>query len=268
MRERSGLDLALYARVNTRASRVALLEDAVRREPDCAYTHFFLGWERLRLMELEPARDRLRRALELDPELAAAWIALARLRVRELDFTGAAEATRRYLEKCPLDAIHWFKLGHYLQSTGEEEQAVEAYREAIRIRPAAMRAAIRRRDVLITEEQRRRFERPWSIGYQARINLADLWIEDGQLPRAIALLKKAVALDPERPEAHYTLGVAHERLARADAGRRDPASRSRRAGHLEKAGRHWRRYLELGGARQERVRGWLEKLREEDPDPF
>lgn len=267
-RERTGLALALFARVATRGSRVALLEDAVAREPDCPWTRFALGFERLRLLDLEPAEVQLRRARELDPKLAEAWMATAMLRMRRFDPAGAATATERYLAQCPLDAIHWFKLGCFHHSVGEVEEAVKAYRKAVRIRPETLTAAIRRRDVVVTEEQRRRFEASCSVGYAALLNVAEIRIEERRIPRAIALLERAVALDKDCPEAHYSLGIAYENLGLAETRRKDPASAARAANYLEQAGRHWRLYLELGGGQQERVRGWLDNLRRRDSDPF
>lgn len=267
-RERSGLALALYARVTTRGSRVALLEQAVAREPECAWTRYALGFERLRLLDLEPARVQLDHARELGPELAEAWEATARLRMRRFDPAGAAHALEQYLRLCPLDAVHWFKLGTYFHSIGDTEGAVRAYRRVTQISPDELTAAIRRRDVVLQEEQRRRFEPDCPVGYEAHLNLAEIRIRQGRIAVAIAQLVRAVALDETCPKAHYSLGIAYEQLGQAEAGRDDPTSVARGANYLEQAGHHWNRYLELGGSQRERVRGWLNALRERDSDPF
>jgi tetratricopeptide (TPR) repeat protein len=64
----------------------------------------------------------------------------------------------------------------------------------------------------------------------AIVNAGNLLLEAGDLNAAIARFEAAIALDPDYPEAHHNLGVAHHR-----AGRRSDAVRElRRATGLER----------------------------------
>jgi len=255
--ERSALWLVLYARLAPDPERIPLLEQAVEREPDLAWAHYALGFERLYRADREPAGIHLRRAIELDPEMPEARVALARLHLQGGDPARAVEQYERYLELCPKDALRWLKLGI---AASDEEQAYRAFVTVLAITRDELERAIHRRDVILTPEQLKRYERRCSVRYAARISLSELLMARGNYPQAVGVLEEAVAENPECPDAHFNLGIAYEKLSRLTSGS-EAAGPGRASNFAEKADHHWTRYLALGGEQRERVRGWLEDLR-------
>jgi tetratricopeptide (TPR) repeat protein len=256
-RDRSALWLTLYARLAPDPDRIPLLEQAVEREPDLAWAHFALGFERFYREEREPARVHLRRAVELDPEMPEARVALARLHLKGGDRAGAVEQYRRYLELCPKDALRWLKLGI---AVDDQEQALGAFVAVLAVTREELERAIHRRDVSLTMEQLRWYEKRCSVRYAARVSLSEILIARGNYAQAVGVLEAAVAENPECPDAHFNLGIAYEKLSRLTTGS-DPAGPGRASNFAEKADYHWTRYLALGGEQRERVRAWLEDLR-------
>lgn len=250
----TGLALTLRARIAADKDRVRRLEKAVKTAPGLAWAHYALGFEYARMQgqeHLARAQEHLKKAVKIDPDLAEAHVALFHLYMKKIQGSEAAAACERYLELCEKDALRWLKLGIYWHVSGKENRARAAYEKVLALDPETVRAAVRRRDVVLSEEQLRKYEDHGSLWYTARVNLSDILLEEGKYQEVVDLLDKAVAEAPEFPEAHYNLGIALERL-----------------GRIEKAHEQWDHYLRSGGKQQERVKAWIKELIHSHPDHF
>jgi serine/threonine protein kinase/Tfp pilus assembly protein PilF len=158
-----------------------------------AYELFSRGMMTLR-MAARDAPDRaillFRKALDLDEQYAEAWAGLgggyqlkgAQLSIPEL-LERAIEYERRALAINPAlaDAHAW--LGSALLALGRTDDALEAFREAVRLEPGQAR--------------------PWSMlarGY---------WIGKGMLTEGIDGLERAVAINPQFGYAHLQLAFLY-----------------------------------------------------------
>ena len=102
------------------------------------------------------------------------------------------------LDTSPDDAQGWMQLGRAYAVLGEADKAADSYEHASAIRPNDM-----------------------AIPLQAAATLLDrLKPEDPMPARAIALLRRVEAIDPEQPEVLWYLGVAAARDAKPDVARR------------------------------------------------
>ena len=79
-------------------------------------------------------------------------------------------------------AEYWFVLGYYLGEAGMHKEAIEAYRQAIRIKP----------DYAV-----------------AHYNLGVAYGKSGMYREGIEALKQAIRIEPDHAKAHYSLGVAY-----------------------------------------------------------
>ena len=265
---RSGLDRALWARIAPHGKRTEYLQLAETQEPDNPWIQYALGFERLNRSDMEPARRHLERATWLDPDLPESRLALAVLYEKLVKNESAAEQYEAYLDRCPLDGLRWLKLAMVRQTNKDEDGAIEAYRKVVGIDGRDIEAAIRRRDVILTGEQLRRYQERYPLRYTARVNLSEIFVNRKQYAQARSLLEAALSENPDLPDAHFNLGIVHERLSLGSGTQNKKNNRSLPNSHAEQADHHWSRYLELGGHQQERVRGWLEALRARNPDPF
>jgi cytochrome c-type biogenesis protein CcmH len=102
------------------------------------------------------------------------------------------------LETTPDDLDGWMQLGRAYAVLGEGEKAADAYDRAAALKPADL-----------------------GIPLQAVATLLDRLKPEDPLPaRAIALLRKVEAADPDRPEVLWYLGVAAARDSKPDVARK------------------------------------------------
>jgi tetratricopeptide (TPR) repeat protein len=125
-------------------------------------------------------------------------------------------------------------LGVVLASQGKLEEAIQNYREALRIDPANAEAhnnlgvALRERDELEDAIQHYREALRINPAYaEAHFNLANALVKQGELEEAIGHFRQALRINPVDAKAHYNLGTV---LARK--------------GVLEEAIQHFRQALQ------------------------
>jgi tetratricopeptide (TPR) repeat protein len=85
---------------------------------------------------VEPAVERYRQAIELDPRFVDAWNNLGILLSQSSDHTGACEAFRRALQLAPDDAKLHYNLADELEAAGQLEDARIHWRAYLRYDPA------------------------------------------------------------------------------------------------------------------------------------
>jgi superkiller protein 3 len=113
----------------------ALFAEIVRDHPDSAEAHAGLGLARFAQDRLEPARESLERAVELDPESATAlyWLAVV------YDVLDRPERARELAERAhalsPGDSHIVNNLGVSYLVAGDFEKAEQAFRAAILLDP-------------------------------------------------------------------------------------------------------------------------------------
>lgn len=226
----SALDPELAELVERHASRV-------RERPADARRHGTLGLV-YEANDLWPeARASFERARALAPE-EPAWHLHAAIAQHKLGDSPAAlaslrEGLRRHPDFAPLAG----RLGDLCLVRGDLEEARSAYETAAQLAPRAP---------------------------EPLVGLGEIALVDGDAPRAIERLERAVALDPDYRSARYVLGLAYRAAGRQAAaareltlgsgGRkrsmRDPASRelARLSAGLERALSQSQRLLKQGRA--------------------
>lgn len=102
--------------------------------PETAAEWFDKG---LHLEDSDPkaAQAAYEHAVEIEPDYAAAWINLGRLLHTRHDEKKAELVYRRALQECGADSILLFNLGVVLEDLGKLDDAIEAYRDAVKEDP-------------------------------------------------------------------------------------------------------------------------------------
>ena len=96
-----------------------------------------LAGTRLESFAPEEARESFRRCLELRPRHAAAHARLGRMLQEQGEFAAAAEHHGLAVDAEPSDAEHHFQLGLALEGLGRLSDAMRAWRDSVRLDPAA-----------------------------------------------------------------------------------------------------------------------------------
>ncbi|HEX8072315.1 MAG TPA: tetratricopeptide repeat protein [Pyrinomonadaceae bacterium] len=171
-----------------------------------AAAQYYLGDLLLHVERYEDAAGYLKRATALDPAYAPAHAALGLTHVRQRRFAEAKESLRRALALAPDSYLAHYYYAYAVSREGmDEEQAVNDYAPAA---AELMRAELRQ---AITLEPR--FAESYRL--LAFVNL----VRGEQLDEAVALLKRAQALAPGRPDIALTLAQVYLRRQDAAAGR-------------------------------------------------
>jgi tetratricopeptide (TPR) repeat protein len=185
----------VYARGLRYADAAAALEAANGFRPDSADLLVDLSIAYFDAGEFAKAADSAARAAKLDPRAAGARHMLGKARFMLGDFDAAAAALEEALRLTPKDYDVAYTLGLAHLKRKRFEPAKEIY--------TAMLVQLG--------------DRP-----QLRIVFGRAYRETGFLPEAVEEFKRAVALDPRTPRAHYYLGLTY--LLKDGAERLDDAA--------------------------------------------
>ena len=182
-------------RHNRAVEAVASLREAIRLRQDYASAHNLLGRAYWMLQQPQPALDHYRLA--------------AGLALKEADPGSASRA--------------WNNIGIVYRSVGQNQEAMAAYRQALRLDSQFAGARNNLGFVLLLEghveeavrELRTAIGQEPTLG-QAYANLGLAHAMQGEWEPALAALSEAERLSPDNPEVHARLGEVH--LARGEAG--------------------------------------------------
>lgn len=151
-----------------------------------------------------------RKALEIEPKLPGAQRALGVALMNNVN----DEASRKEAQACferelalnPSDGLSEYQLGELMWLAGRGDEALRRFLRGVKLQPTFPDALIAAGKVLIASEQP---------------------------ARAVAVLEKAVSLDPSNEVAHYRLGQAFQKLGKQESAAREFAEFRRLRSALE-----------------------------------
>jgi len=211
------------ARVQYRAGKysdsIATLRRTIATHQESSEIHNLLGWCLFKTDDLKGAVAALDRAIALDAGDESNYLDVGMMLLAGQHYEGAMAAAEKALEIAP-DSYRAHRLKAQVEmKVGRPKDAEALYAHAVAVNPADADAiaglATAQLDIGKTaaaeETLKKAIERlpREALLYQAYGNML-LWGEGTTNPeaeaRAVALLKKAEALDPSLAEAHYQLG--------------------------------------------------------------
>jgi len=187
---------------------VPLIEKSLKKYPEIALLHFFLGGCYMEKEDFDDAISELRKALALDPGFGHAEFTLGRILFQTGDFDGATTAFQHVV----------------LESPGHMEARVFLiilYAKADRLEDSIKEA----KAVLETMPE----------NFVANAALGRAFVKLGRPQEAVAPLQKAIAGEPERPDPHKNLADAYESLGRTEDAKKERAEAQRLSEAMAKA---------------------------------
>ena len=152
-------------------------------------------------------------------------------------FEGAERCYERALELQPGQSAWLYYLGSVRARLGRHNEALDAFRQAVRSDPSYAPARLQLADVLLAtgavEDSRALYDaltREHPSLVQAVYGLGRALSELHQNAAAVEQLARAIELAPEYGSAHYALGLAYRDLGDETAARRHVAESERTAG--------------------------------------
>lgn len=165
----------------------AICKQVLARQPNLVQGHFLVGLVALEAKDRKTAFQAFGSVTKLDPAHSAAWAQLARLFMSEGQVNRADAALAEATQHEPNDPLVHDVIGTVYSLMGEYGLAGEWFEKACATRP----------------------DHPPFM-----LNLANNHVYHGRTPQALALLERVVALQPDSPQAHWSL--AGSRTARDD----------------------------------------------------
>jgi arylsulfatase A-like enzyme/Flp pilus assembly protein TadD len=179
---------------------VPLIRKGLKKYPDIALLHFFLGGCYLENEDYDSAIPELRRTIQLDPGFTHAEFNLGRTLFRTGNFEDAMTAFQHVVKEVPghVDA-HIFLIVLYTKANRPDDVIKEA-------------------KVVLTIM-------PDNFGANAALGRALL--QTGHPQDAMAPLQKAIAGEPGKPGPHNTLADVYDKLGRPDDAKKERAEGER-----------------------------------------
>ena len=176
------------------AEAARLCEESMAILPESGELHFYRSNLYLHAGETAPAIESCKRALALNPGLITAQQSLSRLLLDTEQFEQAEASYRREIELTPKHFGPYHQLGVVLNRMAKHAEAIELFKRAISLNPNS------------------------SASYSS-LGSAYTEFDDTSeeiLALAQASFEKAVELEPQNSDAHYSLGFGNWRGAKLD----------------------------------------------------
>jgi tetratricopeptide (TPR) repeat protein len=183
----------------------------LRRSPDDPHALSLMANIAADLRQVEDGLRWADRAIAADPEAAAPHYSVGRLWELAGQPDRAEASYRQVLSLDPNHAKAHNNLGCVLSLQGKLDEALACYRQALQLHPeqpeanqnyAAMTSDAGAQEVAIQGYLRQMQRDPTDA--RAFNNLANIYSGLGRNREAMAILEQAIALDPNRAEAHYS----------------------------------------------------------------
>ena len=190
-------------------------------------TRFSLAMAYLRLDRRDWGRDELQKLSQGDPQNPLYLYWLAKLDYDARAYTPAISKLRRVIELDPNMMRAYNNLGLCYDSMGRFDEAVQNFARAIELnrrqeQPSAwppLNLAVSLISLNRLDEAMARLQEALSYNPkfpQAHYQLGLVLVKEGKFKEAIAPLQQAIELDPLYPEPHYTLGRIYQRQGKRE----------------------------------------------------
>jgi tetratricopeptide (TPR) repeat protein len=198
---------------------------AIALKPDSMLAHYKRGSVYQTQHELEAALRDFRSAADLDPGSLRAIESVGDVNMALGRTERAVERYQAFVALDEKNARVLHKLGLALYRAGRVKDAMTPIQQALAIEPAMGDAyyvlGLAQRDLEQLAAARKSLEeaarRSPASQTSAREALADVYLQDGDVGRAINQLEALAALEPSKPDRVVAVGLAQARAGREDA---------------------------------------------------
>lgn len=178
----------LYAKKRLWQQAIALLQEALRIQPQDVDALTNLGWILTELKWYEEAGQKFQEALRLNPDYARAHAGLGGIYAEaDRDYQAAIAEYLKALQVEPENATYLSDLAWAYYQAGQVDRAIEVFQKAIALKPDHV---------------------------MAHANLGWAYLKKGEVEAAAAQFQEALHLDPNSPFARFGFAKALEALGR------------------------------------------------------
>ncbi|HYE34699.1 XrtA/PEP-CTERM system TPR-repeat protein PrsT [Methylocaldum sp.] len=193
--------------------------DYLKRHPDSAGANALVGLVHLVGRETDKASAALRRAIELDPANVPATNALAAIAVQEKDFEKARRYFQQALKHHPNDIGVLTNLAKLEATQGNTEAMASTLEDAVKRDPKALlprlylgRHYLKAKNAKKTIELLSEVRSTYPESKELLGMLAEAELAAGRWSDALSSLKSLESLGHKKPEVHFLMAQAYDRL--------------------------------------------------------
>ncbi|MDD4913654.1 MAG: tetratricopeptide repeat protein [Methylococcales bacterium] len=172
---------AILTQLDDKQAAIACYRKSLQIKPEFTMAHFNLGALLQQLGLLQDAAGHYQQAVNQQSGFYEAWLNWGAA-LQSLGELQTAEQCYRKALALKADARGYFNLGATLYGQGKHPQAIEAFREALRLDP--------------------QFADAWN-------NLGETFRDQGNMEEAVRCYREALRIEPGHPRAHYNLGESY-----------------------------------------------------------
>jgi tetratricopeptide (TPR) repeat protein len=212
--------------LNEPAAAIRYFEKYVKLRPDEGEPYLCLGRCYYQLSDYTNSYNSYSRALQLIPDdpQALYGLGLNLSAYEEIQaYDRAASYYLKYVESRPEHLWNgWFKLAQAYQKNSEIEKAIEAYRQALKLKPEDINSNYNLALLLAANKQYAEAEQAYkklielnprdALFYYNQI--IQMYDQAGQYEQALESVKKIIELNPKSEVAVYNLGIMYYKLNR------------------------------------------------------
>ena len=198
--------------------------------------------------ELKVAERYLERAIAVDPKQGAYYHQSGVIRQREKKWRDALVLFERALDlgAGADEAAVWRNIGNVRAKLFERDAALEAYETSLRIQPQDARTRLALGQFLLERDDPQRAVEQLRVAVEkepklpgALTSLGRAYGRVGDTTSAVAILRRAVELDPADQESRYSLGQLLLTMGHEEEGRKELETYRQIADQVSQADRHF-----------------------------
>lgn len=180
-----------------------LYHQVLEKQPDHPEALHNLGMVALQSGQLQAAEQWLSAASQHQPDSIRTWFKLGNIHLVQKQYSEAVNAYRQALELRPDLLQIYNNLAFALEQLGQLEEAIECYQKALAIKPDFTEAEANLGNLLQAQGKLS----PEKQLYYAQLNhkLGIAWKQAGNVNKAVAYYRQAIALKADLVEAYYNL---------------------------------------------------------------
>lgn len=214
-----------YYQLNDFANSYNSYSQALQIKPDDAQGLYGLGLNLLRQKNFKEATEILEKALAQGLNTKEAFFELASAYEELQNYSRAAVYYEKYVQSEPEHPWNgWFKLAQTYQKNNDVQKAIEAYRQALKLRPEDINSNYNLALLLAASQQYAEAEQAYkklielnprdSVFYYNHI--IQMYDQAGLYENALEAVKKIIELNPKSEVAVYNLGIMYFKLNRLE----------------------------------------------------
>lgn len=197
---------------------ISFFKRTLKYVPQSARIHNDLGYTYYKMEKMEDAITSFKASMQIDPAYTLPYNNLGVIYTSAGKYGDAAETYEKLTKYAPSPDAY-INLGSSYFNMGKKEEAINAFKKALELKPDSFDAVIRIADAYfnLNDGENASIFYKKAMGMKpdfagSYMNLGNIYVNGGRMQEGIDLYNKALSLDPKQAAAHNNLAVTYLRI--------------------------------------------------------